>query len=120
HAVEASGVDNLDILSCGPIPPNPSELLASKRMRDLLKQAKSLYDFIIIDTPPTMAVTDAKILANLVDGSLFVVRSGKSQIEESQRAIEQIQDTSSKFLGVVLNDVPKSQKGNSYYYYYGS
>lgn len=119
RAVESSGVDALDVLPCGPIPPNPSELLASKKMRDILEYAKKLYDFVIIDTPPTLAVTDAKILANIVDGSLFVVRSGTTNIEEAEKAIASIKDMRSKFLGVVLNGVAKS-KESDYYYYYGS
>ena len=70
-----SDVDNLDVLTCGPIPPNPAELLASKGMEEILKQANQLYDFVIFDTPPLLAVTDAKILANIVDGCILVIRS---------------------------------------------
>lgn len=118
QAVESSGVDNLDILSSGPIPPNPSELLASKRMQEILTQAKQLYDFVIFDTPPTLAVTDAKILANIVDGSMFVVRSGVTHVEEAERSVKAIQDAKAKFLGVILNDQPKTKE--SYTYYYGT
>lgn len=118
QAVESSGVDNLDVLSCGPIPPNPSELLASKRMRDVLEYAGKLYDTIIVDTPPLLAVTDAKILANIVDGSIFIVRSGITKTEEAERTIKSIQESKAKFLGVVLNDVPKTKE--NYNYYYGS
>lgn len=119
QATQTTDVDDLEILTCGPIPPNPSELLGSKRMQDLLQHAKELYDFIIVDTPPTLAVTDAKVLANMVDGSMFVVRSGTTQFEEAEKGIKSIQNQDSKFLGAVLNDVPKD-KDNSYYYYYGS
>lgn len=118
NAVEESDVDNLDILSCGPIPPNPSELLASKRMGDILKQAKQLYDFIIFDTPPTLAVTDAKILANIVDGTLLVYRSGTTELEEAERAAEIMKDAKARLLGAILNDRPKGTA--SYYYYYGA
>ncbi|HLR43041.1 MAG TPA: CpsD/CapB family tyrosine-protein kinase [Pseudogracilibacillus sp.] len=119
QATQTTDVDDLEILTCGPIPPNPSELLGSKRMQELIQHAKELYDFIIVDTPPTLAVTDAKVLANMVDGSMFVVRSGTTQFEEAEKGIKSIQNQDSKFLGAVLNDVPKD-KGNSYYYYYGS
>ena len=119
QATQTTDVDDLEILTCGPIPPNPSELLGSKRMKDLLQHAKELYDFIIVDTPPTLAVTDAKVLANMVDGSMFVVRSGTTQFEEAEKGIKSIQSQDSKFLGAILNDVPKD-KDNSYYYYYGS
>src|SRR5690625_1399472 len=114
-AIEKSDVDNLDILSCGPIPPNPSELLASKRMQDVLENAKQLYDFIIFDTPPALAVTDAKILANIVDGSLIVYRSGVTEMEEAERTADLMKDSKARLLGAVLNDRTKE---NSNYYYY--
>lgn len=119
EAAEPTDVDHLDVLTCGPIPPNPSELLGSAQMQELLKDAKRIYDFIILDTPPTLAVTDAKVLANLVDATLFVVRSGSTQTEEAERAIKSIQEAEAKFLGALLNDVPKD-KDDSYYYYYGT
>lgn len=116
HAVEKSDVDNLDILSCGPIPPNPAELLASKRMEEVLKHAKQLYDFIIFDTPPLLAVTDAKILANIVDGSLLVFRSGITNMEEAERTKQLLEDSKAKLLGAILNDREKSDA--TYHYYY--
>lgn len=118
QAVEKSAIDHLDVLSCGPIPPNPAELLASKRMNELLEHAKKLYDFIIFDTPPALAVTDAKILANIVDGTLFVVRSGSTDKEEAERAFELMSDARAKMLGAILNDRPKNEE--TYYYYYGN
>ncbi|HLR72328.1 MAG TPA: CpsD/CapB family tyrosine-protein kinase [Pseudogracilibacillus sp.] len=117
-SIEKSDVDNLDILSCGPIPPNPSELLASKRMQDVLENAKQLYDFIIFDTPPALAVTDAKILANIVDGSLIVYRSGVTEMEEAERTADLMKDSKARLLGAVLND--RSKENSNYYYYYGS
>src|SRR5699024_2219435 len=119
EAAEPTDVDHLDVLTCGPIPPNPSELLGSAQMQELLKDAKRIYDFIILDTPPTLAVTDAKVLANLVDATLFVVRSVSTLTEEAERAIKSIQEAEAKFLGAILNDVPKD-KDDSYYYYYGT
>lgn len=117
-SIEKSDVDNLDILSCGPIPPNPSELLASKRMQDVLENAKQLYDFIIFDTPPALAVTDAKILANIVDGSLIVYRSGVTEMEEAERTADLMKDSKARLLGAVLND--RTKENSNYYYYYGS
>lgn len=118
NSTTATDVENLDVLTCGPIPPNPSELLASKKMRDMLEHAKKLYDCIIFDSPPILAVADAKILANIVDGTIFIVRSAKTKAEEAEKGIELIKDTQAKFLGVVLNDYAKSK--NDYYYYYGA
>lgn len=117
-AISKSDVDHLDILSCGPIPPNPSELLASKRMEEVLKHAKQLYDFVIFDTPPALAVTDAKILANIVDGSLVVVRSGNTNMEEAERTVEIMRDSKARLLGAVLND--RTKDNSNYYYYYGA
>lgn len=114
--VAKSDVDNLDVLSCGPIPPNPSELLASNRFKKFLKEAQELYEMIIIDTPPLIAVTDARILVNLVDGSLLVARKDQSEYEQLEEAVEQIKQSADNLLGVVLNDVDK--KEDDYYYYY--
>lgn len=119
EAVENGTVDNLHVLPCGPIPPNPAELLASKRMKELIEYAEGIYDFIIVDTPPVMAVTDAKILSNIVDGVLFVVRSDVTEKEDAKKAYELLNDGNTRILGAVINDVPKKE-GASYYYYYGN
>lgn len=118
EAVENGAVDNLHVLPCGPIPPNPAELLASKRMKELIEYAEGIYDFIIVDTPPVMAITDAKILSNIVDGVLFVVRSDVTEKEDAKKAYELLNDGNTRILGAVINDVPK--KEGAYYYYYGN
>ena len=118
QAVSPSDVDNLDVLTCGPIPPNPAELLASKRMEEILKQANQLYDFVIFDTPPLLAVTDAKILANIVDGCILVIRSNVTKMEEVEKATDLLDDGRAKVLGAILND--KEKKESAYYYYYGT
>lgn len=114
EAVISSEVENLDILTCGPIPPNPSELLDSKRMNALIEEARSLYDIIFLDTPPILLVTDAQILANVCDGSILVVRSKCTEFEAAQKAIEALKAADGKILGTILND---SDKKESYYYY---
>lgn len=118
ETVLETDADHLDILTCGPIPPNPTELLASKRMEEILNHAKQLYDVIIFDTPPILAVTDAKILANIVDGCMLVIRSKQTKLEEVERAIDLLDDGHAKMLGAILNDKDKSD--SSYYYYYGT
>ncbi|WP_338778818.1 CpsD/CapB family tyrosine-protein kinase [Metabacillus sp. FJAT-52054] len=115
--VKPSGQDNLHLLTSGPIPPNPSELLASRNMRALLDEARKLYDLIVFDTPPVLAVTDAQVLANQVEGVVLVVSSGKTEIERAQKAKEQLHNANAKLLGVVLNN--KKQEDSHYYYYYG-
>src|SRR5690625_2370192 len=118
EAVNKSDIEHLDVLTSGPIPPNPAELLASNRMRDVLQHAKKTYDFIIFDTPPALAVADAKILANIVDGTLLVVRSGSTETEDALKAKEMMSDTDAPILGAVLNDVQKEDM--QYYAYYGT
>ncbi|MBY7144613.1 CpsD/CapB family tyrosine-protein kinase [Virgibacillus sp. NKC19-3] len=113
-----SDVDNLDVISCGPIPPNPSELLGSQKMQTLLKEATMSYDLVIFDTPPVLAVTDAQILADMVDGSLLVIRSNFTEIEEATKAKEALEPAHAKLLGTVLND--REKKASNYYYYYGA
>ncbi|SDB81162.1 capsular exopolysaccharide family [Pelagirhabdus alkalitolerans] len=115
EAFTKSEHDGLDILPSGPIPPNPSELLGSKAMTKLIEEAKRYYDFIIFDTPPVLAVTDAQILANQVDGSLLVVRSKQTDQEAALKAKELLEPAQSKLLGSVLNDVELTK--NQYYYY---
>lgn len=118
EAVNREAEENLDILSSGPIPPNPSELLASKRLKDMIHEAKEVYDIIIFDTPPVLAVTDAQILANSVDGTLLVIRSGKTEKDAALKAKEALEPAKAKLLGTVLND--REKVANSYYYYYGN
>ena len=115
-AVSSASIDNLDVMTSGPIPPNPAELLGSKGMVALLEHAKTLYDIIIIDSPPTLAVTDSQILSQIVDGTLLVVRSKQTEYEGAKKAAEALQQGNGRVLGTVLNDTEKTH-GNSYYYY---
>lgn len=116
-ATYSSSVDNLDVITSGPIPPNPSELLGSKRMRSFINEANQLYDMILFDTPPVLAVADAQILANLVDGVVLVVRSKQTEYEAAIKAKEALEPAQAKLLGTVLNDREKTNV--NYYYYYG-
>lgn len=117
EAVTPSEVPGLELLSCGPLPPNPSELLGSKSMEALHAEATSQYDLVIFDTPPVLAVTDAQILANMCDGAIMVVRSNQTEYEEAIKAKELLTVGKAKLLGAVLND-RVMKKGQ--YYYYGS
>lgn len=116
EATIKSDIPNLEILPSGPIPPNPSELLGSNKMRHLIEEAKKLYDLVIFDTPPVLAVTDAQILANFVDGSLLVIRSKQTDQESAIKARELLEPAKAKLLGSVLNDLETSK---DQYYYYG-
>jgi len=117
-AVKETDVDNLFVLTSGPIPPNPAELLGSSAMEELLAEAYKQFDLVLFDTPPVLAVTDAQILANQCDGTILVVHSGKTEIEAAQKAKELLINAKGKLLGIVLNQ--KKQKESSYYYYYGN
>lgn len=115
ESITKSDIQGLDILPCGPVPPNPSELLGSKSMERLLSEASLQYDLVIFDTPPVLAVTDAQILANICDGVVMVVRSKQTEYESAQKAKALLEVGKAKLLGVVLND--KVMKKGSYYYY---
>jgi capsular exopolysaccharide synthesis family protein len=109
---------DLYILTSGPIPPNPAELLSSKSMEQFIEEAKEQFDYVVFDTPPLLAVADPQILANKVDGSIFVVYSGRTEIDQAKKAKELLENAQSKLIGVVLNH--KELKNNEYYYYYGA
>lgn len=116
-AIHMTDVENLFVLTSGPIPPNPAELLASVSMEYLLKEAYNLYDFILFDTPPVLAVTDAQVLANLADGSILVTSSGTTDRDGAIKAKELLSNANAKLLGAVLNN-KKADKNTHYYYYY--
>ncbi|GAA0434913.1 CpsD/CapB family tyrosine-protein kinase [Lentibacillus halophilus] len=115
-AVSDAGVEHLDVLTCGPIPPNPSELLGSQKMETFIEDAKQAYDIVLFDTPPVLAVTDAQILANMCDGSMLVVRSKKTITDAAEKSVDVLKNATAKFLGAIVNDVDK-KKANYYYYY---
>lgn len=114
--VTETDVKNLDIITCGPKPPNPAELLGSHRMKDLLDELKKDYDYVLIDTTPAIVVTDAALLASMCDGTVLVVSSGEAIIQGTLKAKENLQNVGANILGVVLNKV-KIERSRSYYYY---
>jgi tyrosine-protein kinase Etk/Wzc len=116
--VRGTDVDNLFLLTSGSIPPNPSEALASKTMDLLIRLFKFKYEIIIFDSPPVLAVTDASILASLVDGVLLNVRSGEEASTDTTRTIDTLKRVDSKILGCILNDVSENGSYYDYYHYY--
>ena len=112
-----TGIRGLDIMTSGRIPPNPSELLASPRLKSLLDEAKKTYDYIFIDLPPVCEVSDAGVLANNVTGYIFAVRSGATDSRAVADALESLKQKDANVVGFVLNDV--NLKTNGKYYKYG-
>lgn len=118
EAVNTTDVEHLHVLTSGPIPPNPAELLSSRAMSHFFENVKEEYDMIIFDTPPVNAVTDGQILAHQCDGTLLVVSSGRTEIDTVTKAKELLIAAKARILGVVLNN--KKAKDTQYYYYYGT
>jgi capsular exopolysaccharide synthesis family protein len=110
-------IPNLSLLPCGPIPPNPAELIGSERMKEMLRALGTQYDHILIDSPPLMYVTDPVILSTLVDGVIIVVHGGKSSRDVVRQSRQMLANVGAKIFGVVLNNVNHSHKsyGDSYY-----
>lgn len=113
-AIHDSGIEDLDVIFAGDVPPNPSELLGSARMKTLLESLQKNYDYIILDTSPVNLVTDACVLVPESSGVLFVVRAGLSERGSVLRAVEQLERSHAKILGFVLNEVPRE---SGYYGY---
>lgn len=117
RAISLTNVENLWLLPSGPIPPNPAELLGSKSLIDLIEKSKTVFDMVIFDSPPVLAVTDAQILGNLCDGALLVVRSNSTEKEVLQKAKSLLDKANVDILGAILNGVDQDKM--KYYYYYG-
>ena len=111
-------VPNLCLIPCGPIPPNPSELLGGERMQEIITELENRFDIVLFDSPPIVAVTDAVVLSKKVDGVVLIVKSGKTTSEMLVKAKRQLEDVSSHMLGTVLNDFNIKGEGYRYYYYY--
>ncbi len=115
-AIQPSGIPGVSVVPTGKLPPNPVELLASKKMADFLNLLDEEYDMVLIDTPPVLTVTDAAALAPGMDGVLLVVRPGKTKLRELQQTIEQLQAVGAHILGVVLNELRSNSSKYGYYY----
>jgi polysaccharide biosynthesis transport protein len=115
--VRSTGTSDLDCLVCGPVPPNPSELLSSDSMQTLIREAMGEYQFVLVDAPPLLNVADGRILTTMVEGVILVVKGGFTPRELVQRAQFYVRDVGAHLIGVVLNDVDLRHDGNSYSYY---
>lgn len=118
EVIQKTVINNVDILTVGTIPPNPSELLATKKMESFLCELEKEYDYVILDTPPVGLVTDAQLLSRYVDGVLYVVGSNQVDIEIIQKSKKLLDNVNANIIGVILNKIPLA-KNSGYYYAYG-
>jgi succinoglycan biosynthesis transport protein ExoP len=122
--IQSTDVPNLSLILSGPTPPNPSELLASDRMKHLIEDVRSKYAYVIFDSPPVLAVTDAVVLAANADGVVLCVHGGQTAREDVQRSAERLRQANIPVLGAILNNLDLQQYGSayrkSYYDYYQS
>lgn len=117
-AIKRTEIPNLDVLTCGPIPPNPSELLHTKRFAQILEDCKTRYEHIILDSPPTSAVTDPAVLGNLADGVILIVKGASTTRDAAAHARRQLVSAKCRLLGVIVNEIDFSNPGYGYHYYY--
>jgi capsular exopolysaccharide synthesis family protein len=111
-------VPNLWIVTCGIIPPNPSELLGSQKMKVFLERAKQRFDMVLLDSPPISSLADASVLGAIVDGVLFIVKVNMANRDLIEKAKAQLETVGANIIGVVLNDVDVKRDGYYRYYYY--
>ncbi len=117
-AIRSTRVPNLDLLTSGPIPPNPSELIDSDRFYEIYNELLRRYDFVLIDTPPVNTVTDAQVFLQYVKDAIIVIDAEKNNKYEVKKAKSLIEKADGKIIGAVLNKTPRD-KSSSYYSYYG-
>lgn len=118
--IQQTSIPNLYVLTSGPVAPNPSELLASQNMVDILEELKQHFDYVLVDTPPVMPVTDAAVVSAKVDGTILVIASGAVSPSIAVEAKTRLEQAGAHLLGVVLNKVDVGANSHyGYYYYYG-
>lgn len=120
EVIQKTSIENIWILTSGPSPPNPAELLNSGRMHELLAKAKERFDIILLDTPPVLAVIDAVIVSSITDSTIFVIKAGKTSKKALATATGEVRKTKADLIGVVFNEVKLGARnsGLSYYHYY--
>jgi capsular exopolysaccharide synthesis family protein len=114
--IEYNEDSRLNLLTSGPVPPNPAELIGSEQMSNLLKVLQKHFTHVVVDSPPIASFTDGVLIASMVDGVILVVNSGKSSRQVVRRSRQLLMDIGAKILGVVLNNVNLRSQENNYYY----
>lgn len=118
QAIYETSVDNLFVMPSGPVPPNPAELLNSKRMDLLIKALSEQLDLVIYDAPPLLSVTDAQVLSTKVEGTILVTRQNTTEKDAVKHAVDLLKHVNANIIGSIYNDV-RSEGGSGYYGYYG-
>ncbi len=117
--IKSTDIPNLFVLPCGPLPPNPAELLMTKRFAVVLEELAKRFDRVILDSPPLQAVTDAVVLSKQTDGVVLVVRAGKTLRDDVKRSARLIRSVNGPIVGVILNEFDIEDRHGYYYRYYG-
>lgn len=120
ECVVSTESEGLFLLTSGPIPPNPAEMLSSRAFSDMIAQLREQYDLIVIDSPPVLSVSDTLTLTRVTDGVLFVIDSQKTHRAHVKRAVQSLEQIDARILGVVLNRVKRGKQDSYYYSYYAT
>jgi len=121
-ALNYTDVDGFCFITCGPMPPNPTELLSSMKFMEIINEAREQFDMVIIDTPPLGSFIDCAVISSQIDGTLLVIKSKAVDYRSAQRVKEQLEKVNARIIGVVLNKTEETEYKYhyNYYYYYGS
>jgi len=120
EVIQKTSVDNIWLIPSGPLPPNPAELLDSEKMKELIEEAKTKFDFVLIDTPPVLAVIDPVITSSFSEGTVFVIKAGETPRKPFLKAVEEFKRAKTKIIGVLFNEIKIKKEGyhSSYYRHY--
>lgn len=118
HYLRETGMANLRLMSSGPIPPNPSELLGSLRMKEVMAELEEEAEYVVLDTPPVLVVTDSALIASSASGVILVIRAGLTTNGAVEQAVEQLRGVKAHLLGAVVNDARPGRGGRYQYYYH--
>ncbi len=113
--LQATGVEGLSVLTSGPLPPNPADLMGSRRMEEVIAALSERADQVLFDTPPVVAVTDAAVLATKVDGVLLVIGAGKTRRDQARAAVQRLEQINARLVGAVLTNAEMGATFKGYY-----
>jgi capsular exopolysaccharide synthesis family protein len=116
--IQQTAIPNLFVIPCGPIPPNPGELIVANRFRELIEVLPQYFDYVILDSPPISNVSDPRILASMCDATILVVKALSTSRHQGGSAIDHLRESRARIAGVVLNDIDVRAVGSYYSYYY--